>query len=328
MRKLLGAVLGATVLAATAACGGGADSPDIGSGKAGAVETATLQVGLVPVVNVAPLYLGVKQGFFKEAGLELKPRIAQTFAANVATVVNGENQIGFGATVPLVVAIGSNVPIGLVANSDVVGAPPDGDNSGLFAAKGTTITSISDLEGKTVAINALSNVHDVAIKSAMLKAGADPSKVKFLEVALPDMVAALQTKRVDAIAVGEPFVTAAKAAGFAQVLYTYKEGYAAGTPIGSYFASKQFASKNPNTIKAFQTALAKSVDYAKAHPDEARAVMKEYTQIPPATLEKVTLGTYDSAIDDGSIDALVKLMTQTGTIKNGVPANKIVLARP
>lgn len=314
-KKIIAAIMAVSAAMAMTACGSGSDS---GSDKDKPAESngpTTLKVGLVPVVNVAPLYLGIEQGFFEKAGLKLEPAIAQTFAANVAAVMNGEQQVGFGATVPALVAVSSGVPLRILANSDVTGSTPEGDNSGMFVAKDSGITGIGDLEGKTVAINALSNVHDVAIKSAMLKAGADPAKVKFLEVALPDMVAALKAGRVDAIAVGEPFVTAAKAAGFTMLLQTYTEGYEPGTPIGSYFASQQWAAQNPKEAKAFAEAMSESTDYALAHPDEARAIMEKYTQIPPEVLKNVTLGTFSSKLDPDALTRLAELMVKTGTIK-------------
>jgi NitT/TauT family transport system substrate-binding protein len=262
------------------------------------------------------LYLGIKQGFFEDEGLAIKPVIAQTFAANVAAVVNGTQQIGFGATVPELISVQNGVPLRILANSDVTGKPPNGDNSGVFVANGSGITSIKDLEGKTIAINALSNVHDTAIKSAMINSGADPSGVKFLEVPLPDMVATLKAKRVDAIAVGEPFVTAAEAAGFDRLFRDYEVGYPIGTPIGSYFSSQSWAKENPKLAAAFSAAMDKSTEYAIAHPEAARAIMSEYTQIPAETLEKVILGTFSSKVDPSAIDGLAELMVKVGTMKS------------
>ncbi len=313
MKRVIPASIAATILALTvAACG---SSPDPAAGASAGSGEHTLKVGLVPVVNVAPLYLGIEKGFFDKAGLKIEPTIAQTFAANVASVMNGEEQVGFGATVPVLVAASSGVPLRIAANSDVSSSSPKEDNSGLFVTASSGIRSIKDLEGKTVAINALSNVHDVALKSAMLTAGADPTKVKFLEVALPDMVAALKAGRVDAIAVGEPFVTAAEAAGFTLLLHTYQAGYQPGTPIGSYFVSQKWAGANPQEVTAFAQAMKQSTDYAIAHPDEARAIMEKYTKIPPATLQKVTLGSFSSTVDPEALQKLAELMVKTGTIK-------------
>lgn len=325
-------VAAAATVALLSACGSGGSgsSPsttptaDGASPNAGSSTPTSLVVGVVPSTNVAPLYLGAEKGFFKEAGLDLEIQLAQGFAANVASVTNGETQIGFGTTVPIVGAIANGVPIRLVANSDVLDNEKD-DISGLFAPKGSSITSLKDLEGKTVGVNALSNLFDVSLKAAMAKAGADPSTVKFLEVALPDMVAALDTKRVDAAAMGEPFVTLARAAGNVELPKPLSAGFDKGTPIASYFVSSRWAGEHAKEVKAFQDALAKSSDYANANPEEARAIMSTYTKIPADTLAKVTLGTYSAALDSGGLKTLTDLMVSTGTLPKAPAVDELVV---
>lgn len=317
-RHLLTATVAAAVLS-LAACSGSAASDDESKGG-----DSTLVVGVVPSANVAPLYLGVEKGFFADHGITLDLQPAQGFAANVASVSNGETDIGFGTTVPIVGAIANGVPIKLIAHSDVLGDGEGEDNSGLFVPPGSDIKGLADLEGKTVAVNALSNVFDVALKAAMTEAGADPSTVKFLEVALPDMVAALDTKRVDAAAVGEPFVTLARNAGNTEILKPFTAGFDLGSPIASYFVSTQWAEKNKDALEDFVAALEESSKYAAAHPDEARAMMENYTEIPPEVLDQVLLGKYESAVDLDMLQHVVEVMVSTGTIPESVPADSLV----
>lgn len=322
MKRFLARILaGATALTLAACSSGGGTSTAVDSAE------DKLVVGVVPSSNVASLYLGVEKGFFKDKGLTLDLRPSQGFAANVASVSNGETNIGFGTTVPIVGAIANGVPIKLLAHSDVLGSN-DKDYSGLFVPKGSGIKSIKDLEGKTVAVNALSNVFDVAIKSAMTKAGADPTKVKFLEVALPDMVAALDTHRVDAAAVGEPFFTLARNAGNTMVMKVFSAGFAAGTPLASYFVSDAWAGNHAAALKKFVDALDESSKYAAAHPDEAHAIMTTYTQIPKEVLGQVELGNFNSTVDLPALQNLEDLMVSTKTIQQAPPVDSLVVKVP
>lgn len=323
-RFLVGFLAGATALT-LAACSAADGTTSAANDSEKNLVVSNLVVSVVPSSNVASLYLGVEKGFFKAKGLELDLKPSQGFAANVASVSNGETDIGFGTTVPIVGAIANGVPIKLAAHSDVLSSDEEKDYSGLFVPKGSTIKSIGDLEGKTVAVNALSNVFDVAIKSAMTKAGADPSKVAFLEVALPDMVAALDTKRVDAVAVGEPFVTLARNAGNTEVMKVFSAGFDAGTPIASYFVSDAWASKHGADLKKFVAAMDESSKYAAAHPDEAQAIMRTYTKIPPEVLAQVEVGSYESSIDLSPLQNLADLMVSTKTIPKAPPADSLVV---
>ena len=64
LAALCAALASASLLAA---CGSGSSS----GGENG--KPATLNVGVIPIADVAPLYVGMKQGFFKNEKLTIKP---------------------------------------------------------------------------------------------------------------------------------------------------------------------------------------------------------------------------------------------------------------
>ena len=84
MRRLFaGLSTGALLLAATA-CGSSGGGTSSGS-------TTTVKVGLIPIVDVAPLYLGQKKGFYEKQGLKLSLTLASGGAAIVPAVASGQN---------------------------------------------------------------------------------------------------------------------------------------------------------------------------------------------------------------------------------------------
>ena len=116
MRRRLLAALTALPLLLTA-CGGGdedsaAPAPD---STGGATETQQVTVGVIPIVDVAPIYLGVEQGFFAERGLELDLVLAQGGAAIVPAVLSGEYEFGFSNVTSLLLAKGRGLPLKVVA---------------------------------------------------------------------------------------------------------------------------------------------------------------------------------------------------------------------
>ncbi|MBK6871474.1 MAG: ABC transporter substrate-binding protein [Kineosporiaceae bacterium] len=64
----LGAALSVTM--ALTACGG-SDSGGSGASSGGVTKVS---VGVIPIVDVAPLYLGIQKGFFAKAGLEVSAK--------------------------------------------------------------------------------------------------------------------------------------------------------------------------------------------------------------------------------------------------------------
>jgi NitT/TauT family transport system substrate-binding protein len=73
-----------------------------------------LKVGVLPIADVAPLYLGMKKGYFKQEKLTLKPQVMQGGAAVAAGVVSGSLDFGFSSTEPLIVAKSKGLPVTIV----------------------------------------------------------------------------------------------------------------------------------------------------------------------------------------------------------------------
>src|SRR5215469_7816985 len=61
-------------------------------GFAAPVEKPNITFGVLPVTNVAVVYLSLKQGFFQQEGLNVTPRMMGTASA-VASIVGGDFDI-------------------------------------------------------------------------------------------------------------------------------------------------------------------------------------------------------------------------------------------
>ena len=103
------AVLATSALVLTA-CGGGSGTEKTASGD------TKLTVGVIPIVDTAPIWLGKAKGFFKDEGIELKLTKTTGGAAAVPGVVNGEFDFAFGNIVSLMVAQDQGLPLEFVTN--------------------------------------------------------------------------------------------------------------------------------------------------------------------------------------------------------------------
>src|SRR4051794_5141711 len=216
-RRAVLSVLALVTGAALAACGSGsstAGSPSSGAGASaggsaanGAAGSTKVTVGVLPILDVAPLYLGVQKGIFAKHGLDVSIKPAQGGAAIVPAFLSDEMQFGFSNVVSLLTAREKGIPILSVAAGSSSTGNADQDINAVLVGKGSTLKSAKDLEGKKVAINALNNIGDVTIATAVKKAGGDPTKITFVEVPFPDMPAQLASGTVDAVWESEPFRT-------------------------------------------------------------------------------------------------------------------------
>jgi NitT/TauT family transport system substrate-binding protein len=324
-RRWLAAVaISVAALMGIAACGGGDDGGSGGGSDSN--KPTTLKVGVIPIADVAPLYVGMKQGFFKQENLTIKPQLAEGGATITAQTVSGDLQVGFSNVTSLVIAASKKLPVQIVA-SGVQGAKDDsGAWDAVLSKKGSPIKDLKALEGKTVSVNNLNNVGPLTINNAMEKAGADYKKVKYVEVPFPDANGALDTGRIDAAFVVEPFVSQGKAQGANQVTHSF-EDTSPSYAVATYFATKQYAAQNKGVLDRFVRAINKSLDYAQSHPDVVRQVVPTYTKIPKDVAAKMKLPQWSADLNRPSIQQTADLAQKYGFIKDKPSLDDLIRAQ-
>ncbi|WP_030896345.1 MULTISPECIES: ABC transporter substrate-binding protein [unclassified Streptomyces] len=308
-RRVLGLAIAVVTVAAAAGCG--SSSGTGGASSSAGDKTTQVKVGIIPIVDVAPLYLGQKKGFFSSRGIDLKMETAQGGAAIIPGVVSGQFQFGFSNVTSLMIAQTKGVPIKSVVNGTASTGDTGKDISGVAVKEDSPIKSAKELAGKTVAVNTLQNIGDTTVREVVRKDGGDPSKVKFVEMPFDQMPAALDGGQVDAAWVGEPALTIAKGQGARVVASPFAETDPNLT-IATYFASAKLAQENPDLVKKFTEAVTESLKYASEHPDEARQIVTTYTKIDGEVLKKLTLPTWPAEYDMASLEKLASLGEQDG----------------
>jgi NitT/TauT family transport system substrate-binding protein len=310
-------------IAAALVAGGCGDDDDGGGGGEAAAEQTTLRVGVIPIADVAPLYLGIKQGFFDDQKLKIEPQLAEGGAAITPAVLSGDFQIGFSNTVSLLIAAWKDLPVTIISQGVLGGKTKDEAWADLLVLKNGPIKEPKDLEGKTIAVNTLSNICEVTIKASLTDMGVDVDTLKFTEVPFPDMNAALDAKRVDGACVVEPFVSQGLA-GKAKGIDPFYVNTAPDLTVATYFTSKQYAEENPEVVERFVTAMEQSLDYAQNNPDAVRDILSEYTQIPPEVAANIKLPQWRADLTLPTIEKLSQLSLEYGLIESEPDLNELI----
>jgi NitT/TauT family transport system substrate-binding protein len=313
----------ALLLALAFAVGAAGCGDDDGGGGGGEGEPATLNVGVIPIADVAPLYLGMEKGFFEEEQLTIKPQLAEGGAAITPAVVSGDFQIGFSNTISLLIAASKDLPVQIISQGVLAGKSEKEAWADLLVLKDGPIKEPKDLEGKTIAVNTLNNICEVTIKASLEEENVDVDKLKFSEVPFPDMNAALEQGRVDAACVVEPFVSQGKA-GKARGIDPFYVRTAPDLTVATYFTSKQYAEENPEVVDRFVRAMNKSLEYAQSHPDEVRKVLLDYTEIPPEAAEAIKLPVWRTDLNEPTIERLSELSQKYGLIESQPDLNELI----
>jgi len=300
-----------SVLASTlmlAACGGAAGTS---SSPAATASTApvTLSIGTVGVIDVAPLYLGIKKGFFAKQQITLNTKVLNTGATVVAGVVAGDLQLGVSNITSIVIAASNRFPVHIVAAGNQAAG---GDYSAVYVRNDSPITSAKDLAGKKIAVNGLKNIGSLCVNAALQASKVDINSVTYVEVPFPQMGAALAQGTVDAVWTVEPWSTVVKAGGTNRVVLRPFTLIAKYFPIASYFTSTQYLQSNPGVVRRFRTAINESLNYAQAHPAEARAILSSYINLAPGLQDQVLLPFWRTDLEANLIQKTADLAVQYG----------------
>ncbi|WP_082495285.1 ABC transporter substrate-binding protein [Aeromicrobium sp. Leaf291] len=187
-RLPLAAVL-AFVVAVTTACGGGAGGAD-GS------KSFTLADGAqnLSAFN-APYDVFAKDGYWKDAGLEVTPQFTQGGTQSAQLVASGKADIS-------VVGLSSALQVAAQSpNLKIVGIT-GGNIWKMAVPEGSDVQSLDDLKGKTIGVQALNTGMYLYNRAALEIDGVDPDEdVKWLPIGTgAQAAAALDSGEVDAFA--------------------------------------------------------------------------------------------------------------------------------
>ncbi len=318
--RLGAAVLAVLLTLAVSGCGVGMGSAKtIGDGD-------TITVGVIPVADYASIYIAVEEGYFAEEGLNVETKVMQSASAIAPSVINGQLQFGTTATPPLTIAYEKGLPLQIVANAASNALTADTDPTAIVVGSDSAIQRPRDLEGKTVAINALGAITQIGTAAAVSADGGDPTKVEYVVMSLPDGIAAVESGRVDAASTAEPFQGQVVAAGGRIISHPLFETFPPDATFAVAFTAKPFAEANPDVVDAFVRAVDKANEKAAEDPEAVRKVLTKYGKLAPSVAESMLLPQYSTQVDPEAVQTTANLMTDLGFLP--APVDTKGLMRP
>jgi NitT/TauT family transport system substrate-binding protein len=255
--------LALTTLALAASCFIGA--------PALAADKLTIQLDWLPGGDKSFVYAGLKQGFFAAEGLDVTIVPGRGSADAITKVGSGAADVGFGGISALMMA-GAEGGVPVKAVMSLYSKQPDA----LFTAKGSGITSLKDVEGKTVATSTFSSSN--ALWPVVLERnGIDAAKVKLLKVDPATLAPLLAQGKVDAtinwVTVGPGFQRVLSQAGKELNVLPWAayglDGYG-----WSAMAGDKIIKERPEVLRRYLRALVKALQFTMANPDKAAADLK------------------------------------------------------
>lgn len=319
IRNKVAALAAASALVAALSGCGSTPAPGAG-GNGGAVERPTITVGTQAFAELAPLHIAIKQGFFKDEGLDVKLTDATGGGAGLITgLVSGNTDVVYSNYVSLIQGAAKGLPLRVIRENDRPGV------QALYVKSDSSISKPSDFAGKTIAINGFGNIMELTTRTVLGSHGVSQDQLKFIELAPPQMEAALELGQVDAAWLVEPFVTITTSKGGVKPVVSAFEGPTENLPVAGWSVTDQFAKANPKTTAAFVRAMDKAM--AVAVKDKAAVVdaITSYTKIPKEVADKMKPISFAEKSDLSSLSKVQDLMIERGIIDKPINMEQFVV---
>jgi NitT/TauT family transport system substrate-binding protein len=294
----------------TAACGG---TKSTGSAT---LEKSTITVASLPLLDAAAVHIAQDQKFFAAEGLTVKIEpVAQSLAA-LPALKNGQVDVIAGANYVTFLQAYRQGTLKLKIIADAAAVAPGFMQ--LLVLPDSPIRQVSDLAGKTVAVNLLNNVQSLTFNEILKANHVDPATVKYRAVQFPLMDKALANHDVDAVHTAEPFGTVIQSKLRARMVIDGGAAPNAGLPVSGYVTTDDFVTRYPKTAAAFQRAL------EAGDRKQVERVLPGYAKVDAATAAKLDLPAYPTAVDPAGLQRLSDLMVQQGLLKTPIDVPSVI----
>lgn len=267
-----------------------------------AADKVTFQLDWLPGGDKAPVYVGIQEGFFAAAGLDVSIASGRGSTDAVTKMATGQSDIGTGDIGALMAAKATDgVPVSAVL-AYFNEAP-----HAFFTLEGSSIKSIKDVAGKSIATSPFTS-SNIFLPLVLKENGLAEDSVKLVKSDPGALSPMLMTGNIEGIIAWTTnvalFEKQAAEAGKKLVVLPWSE---AGLSLysSSLLASDKFLKERPDVAKRFVKAFAKSVEFTYANPEKAGADI--HTMVPEV----------DAAVAAAQIKSIHNLVYNDVTQKEG-----------
>jgi NitT/TauT family transport system substrate-binding protein len=173
------------------------------------------------------------------------------------------------------------VPNGLTIISDNYQDGHSGNATNSFMVlKDSPIKTVNDLKGKKIGINAFASAVDLALRVVLKKNGIDPRRdVQIVEIAFPNIAAAIREKRIDCGVLVIPFLAMESPKDDLRPVFTGGDAFGPSSVVFQV-TTNAFLKEHPDAVKGF---LADYVDglawfYDPANREKAVQLVSDFTK--------------------------------------------------
>ena len=281
-------------------------------------DADTVKIGYLPTDHDAALFVANATGMYKDAGMNVELYEYNNGGDLMSAMVSGDLDVGYVGITPVINSMSKGVPIKIVAGVQ-------NEGSGLLSHS-SSIKSITDLKGKTVATPGEASIQNVLLKYELKKNGLSTSDIESPSMKVPSMNDALRTKSIDAMLTYEPYVTISKEVNN-QTLVKSSGDILPDHPCCVVVMNEKFLSGHSDKAQKILDVHKKATEKVKENPEGMIQYLPPHI-VPNSEIEKESL-THIKWISDlndtykKNVNNFLKIEEDLGIVNETVPQEKL-----
>lgn len=289
-----------------------------------AAPARAVTVGAIPADTSAVVNYAEQLGYFKNRGVDVAISIMNSGPVIANAVTGGSLDVGAMNSGSIAVARSRGIPLKFFAAA--ASGSPSLMTDVIMVRKDSPIRTGADFNDKTVGIVATKTMQYAAFLAWVDKHGGDSKTVKFIEVPFPQMIGALDQRRVDAAIPVEPFTSAGRANN--RILGSVYEAMPPHFLIFGFAATDRWLQEHADLAVKFAAAIRQAAAWANDHEKDSAAMLLRFMKVDPGLATHMARATYATSLDTSLLQPVVDVMVKYGILAKPIDPNELIWHPP
>jgi NitT/TauT family transport system substrate-binding protein len=261
-------------------------------------------------------------GAFTRAGLDVTIQKANSGSAVAAAVAGKALDIGKSNIFSVVTAHARGLPFVIIAPAGFY----DGnrDAAPLCVPVNSSFKTAADLNGKVMGAPGLDDLTVITVKGWVDKHGGNSSTIKFVEMPNGAIAASIASGRIDMGVLEEPSLSTAIAKGQVKFFCDPMNSVAPRFLWAAYYATRDYAAANADTVRAFRKAIVEASTYINGHHSETVDALARFTGMDAAVIASMPRATLGTALSDALVQPVIDVAAAYKVIPERFSASTMI----
>jgi ABC-type nitrate/sulfonate/bicarbonate transport system substrate-binding protein len=271
--------------------------------------------------NFAEAFIARQTGAFARAGLDVELTPFISGGAVLQACAAGALDIGMGDAIQVTNTINAGIPFAFFAGAALYSSVAPA--TVLVVAKDGPVHTAKDFEGHVIGVYSLQSLPEISSREWLLRNGADPALVKFVEIPPSAMEASVERGTVAGATAAEPFLSQDK--GHVRFLGKPYDMVAKSFALSAFYARRDWLTANAPAVRRLIGVLYDTARWANAHQSDTAPMVAELTKTDVDVVRTMTRTRYATMLEPEMLQPVIDIATKYKAVARPIPATDLIL---